>query len=348
MGAMAGPVLEIKDLSVEFRIGKRFVPAVSGVSLAVSRGKTLGIVGESGCGKSVTANAVMQLLPRRVSRISEGSVRLCGRELIGLANEELNQIRGRDVSMVFQEPMTSLNPVHTVGGQLREMLFAHEDDKNRQRADERCIRMLASVGIPAPAQRMKEYPHQLSGGMRQRVMIAMALLCRPALLIADEPTTALDVTIQAQILELIEKMREETGAAVILITHDMGVIANNCDDVAVMYAGQVVEKNTAYGIFVAPRHPYTYGLLRSVPRVDEDAETLYNIQGVVPTLEEMPAGCRFANRCEFAAAVCKERDPGLIETDGGLARCRLYQKDAPAEIARNKQRFESAVKAWFS
>lgn len=352
---MSENVLDVNDLQVEFKIGKRYIPAVSAVSFSIARGKTLGIVGESGCGKTVTASTIMRLLPKRNSKVAGGSVVLCGKELIPLSDKEINGVRGKLVSMIFQEPMTSLNPVHTIGAQLREMLYAHEGAKTdgaagrarrltRAEADEVCADMLAKVGISAPDQRMREYPHQLSGGMRQRVMIAMALLCNPSLLIADEPTTALDVTIQAQILDLMKKLQRETGTSVMLITHDMGVIANNSDSVAVMYAGQIVEYNDVRGIFKRPRHPYTFGLLRSVPRVDEDVEKLHTIDGLVPTLEEMPEGCRFYNRCGYACDVCEANDPGLTEVEGGSVRCWLYRPDAPAEAERLLRRF--SADAW--
>jgi oligopeptide/dipeptide ABC transporter ATP-binding protein len=339
---MAAKVLEIDDIQVEFKIGKKYIPAVSGVSLSIDKGKTLGVVGESGCGKSVTASAVMRLLPKRTGRVSRGAIRLCGQEITGISDKAMNEVRGKMVSMIFQEPMTSLNPVHSVGAQLREMLRAHADaasggkKMSRAQADAVCTDMLRQVGIPAPEQRMKEYPHMLSGGMRQRVMIAMALLCNPALLIADEPTTALDVTIQAQILDLINELRREMGTSVMLITHDMGVIAGNCDDVAVMYAGKIVEYNSVEQLFDSPRHPYTYGLLKAVPRVDEDVETLYSISGLVPTLEEMPEGCRFAGRCEFTCPVCQAEDPGLSEYGGGQVRCWMYREDAPADVAARR------------
>jgi oligopeptide/dipeptide ABC transporter ATP-binding protein len=352
---MAEKVLEIDDIQIEFRIGKKYIPAVSGVSLSIEKGKTLGVVGESGCGKTVTANSVMRLLPKRVSRISRGSIRVCGRELIGISDRELNKTRGKIVSMIFQEPMTSLNPVHTVGAQMREMLYAHPGSPDgadgggepgrrgkipRKEADALCADMLRQVGIPAPEQRMREFPHMLSGGMRQRVMIAMALLCRPALLIADEPTTALDVTIQAQILDLINRLRSEFGASVMLITHDMGVIAGSCDDVAVMYAGKVLEYNCVEAVVMSPRHPYTYGLLKSAPRVDEDVDTLYNIRGLVPTLEDMPAGCRFADRCDYACSVCESEEPGICAFGGGQVRCWLYREDAPEEVMERRRQFE--------
>lgn len=340
---MTENVLEVKELQVEFKINKKYIPAVTDISFAIENGKTFGVVGESGCGKSVSASSIMGLLPKRTGKVTHGSILLRGRELLGLSAKELNKIRGKDISMIFQEPMTSLNPVHTIGAQLREMYYAHTgyytDEKSgkithvsKDAANEVCIKMLTEVGIPEPETRMNEYPHQLSGGMRQRIMIAMALLCNPELLIADEPSTALDVTIQAQILDLMRKLQKEKGTAIMLITHDMGVIANYADYVAVMYAGKIVEYNDVSEIFSAPRCPYTYGLLKSVPRVDEDVERLYTIDGLVPTLEDMPEGCRFYNRCKYACDICKESDPGLLGYRSGKVRCWMYREDAPDDI----------------
>ncbi|MDR2501708.1 MAG: ABC transporter ATP-binding protein [Oscillospiraceae bacterium] len=344
-------VLEVNDLQVEFRIGGRYVPAVSEITFSIPAGATLGIVGESGCGKTVTASTIMRLLPKKKSRVGSGSIRLNGTELLGLSDKAINKARGGEVSMIFQEPMTSLNPVHTVGAQLREMLYAHEGRKTdaagrtrrltRAEADAVCVGMLTQVGIPAPGQRMREYPHQLSGGMRQRVMIAMALICKPSLLIADEPTTALDVTIQAQILDLMRELQRDTGASIMLITHDMGVIAGSSDYVAVMYAGHVVEYGDVRSIFKSPKHPYTFGLLKAVPRVDEDFPRLYTIQGLVPTLEEMPPGCRFAGRCAYACPICERENPGSVPVDGGTVRCWFYREDAAEDIRASRARFIS-------
>ncbi len=347
---MSNNVLEVKDLQVEFKVGKKYIVAVTDVSFDIEQGKTFGVVGESGCGKSVSASSIIGLLPKRTSKISKGSIVLDGKELLGIKTSALNQVRGKEVSMIFQEPMTSLNPVHTIGAQLREMFYAHTGRRtgengrtekvSREEADAECIRMLTEVGITDPASRMKEYPHQLSGGMRQRVMIAMALLCNPKLLIADEPTTALDVTIQAQILDLMRKLQKEKGTSILLITHDMGVIANYADVVAVMYAGKIVEYNDVTKIFKDPKCPYTFGLLKSVPRVDEDVNRLYTIYGTVPTLEEMPAGCRFYNRCSYCCDICTKEDPGLIDYNGGKVRCWMYRDDAPEDIKIMKKKFE--------
>ena len=286
------------------------MPAVDGVSLDVIRGKTLGIVGESGCGKSVLSLSIMRLVAHP-GRISSGRVLLEGRDLAGLSNAEMRGVRGKEIGMIFQEPMTSLNPVHTVGFQITEGIRAHESQASKAELRERGIAALARVRIPSPERRFDEYPHQLSGGMRQRVMIAMALACSPKLLIADEPTTALDVTVQAQILDLLRDLQAETGMAIILITHDLGVIAEMADDVAVMYAGRVVERTTARDLFEDPQHPYTLGLLGSIPRLDEDRERLLAITGAVPPPFALPPGCRFAPRCPFAIEACRAEIPGL-------------------------------------
>ena len=352
---MTDNVLEVKELQVEFKINKKYVPAVTDVSFEIKKGTTFGVVGESGCGKTVSASSIMGLLPKRTSKVTNGSILLDGEEIVGLSIKELNKIRGKKISMIFQEPMTSLNPVHTIGAQLREMYYAHtgvyKDEKTgkikrmpKDEANKICIKMLTEVGIPEPAVRMKEYPHQLSGGMRQRIMIAMALLCNPELLIADEPSTALDVTIQAQILDLMRKLQSEKGTAIMLITHDMGVIANYTDYVAVMYAGKIVEYNDVSSIFDTPRCPYTYGLLKSVPRVDEDVEKLYTIEGLVPTLEDMPAGCRFYNRCKYACKICEKEDPGLIKYGTGKVRCWMYREDAPEDIKKMLTQFNTDTK----
>ena len=275
----------------------------------MEEGETLGIVGESGCGKSVTAHSIMRLLPQPMGQIVGGSVRFGGRDLAGLSVEEMERVRGNDIGMVFQEPMTALNPVHTVGKQLTEVMLLHRDISADQ-AIRDAIELLARVGIPSPDVRMGEYPHQLSGGMRQRVVIAMALACEPALLIADEPTTALDVTIQAQILELIRNLQSDMGMAVILITHDLGVIAETSDHVVVMYAGRVAEQGTVFDIFDRPTHPYTRGLLASIPRLETPPKSrLSIIEGMVPGLMDLPPGCRFQNRCPHAKDDCATQAP---------------------------------------
>ena len=322
---MAETVLKVDGLCVDFKINKKNVSAVEGISFSLDKGEILGIVGESGCGKSVTANAIMGLLPKYTGKISAGSVVLGGKELTTMGEKEQRKVRGKEISMIFQEPMTSLNPVYTVGSQMVEMAQSHTK-MSKKEALELSIEMLRKVEIPEPEQRIKEYPHQLSGGMRQRVMIAMAMMCNPQVLIADEPTTALDVTIQAQILDLMKKLRQDNDTAIMLITHDMGVVAEVTDHVMVMYAGQVVEQNTTENVFKHPKHPYTQGLLKAIPRPDEDAETLYTIPGRVPTLAEMPAGCRFASRCPYATEKCITSAPHLIPCGEGTVRCWKYEE----------------------
>ncbi len=301
--------------------------AVDGVDLEVPRGRTLGIVGESGCGKSVLSLSVMGLVPRP-GRVAEGRVVLEERDLLALPPSEMRRVRGGQVAMIFQEPMTSLNPVHSVGAQIMEAMRAHEPGARDLRG--RAIEALRRVRIPSPERRFEEYPHQLSGGMRQRVMIAMALACNPRVLIADEPTTALDVTVQAQILDLLRALQAETGMAIILITHDLGVVAEMADEVAVMYAGRVVERAPVAALFDDPQHPYTIGLLGSVPRLDEDRERLLAIEGSVPPPFALPPGCRFAPRCPFAVAACREGVPAL--RDIGVAH-RVACIRAPVELA---------------
>jgi peptide/nickel transport system ATP-binding protein len=313
---LTSPLLQIQDLRTVFRTSGGDVAAVDGVSLDVIRGKTLGIVGESGCGKSVLSLSIMRLVAHP-GRIASGRVLLEGRDLAGLSNAEMRGVRGREIGMIFQEPMTSLNPVHTVGFQITEGIRAHEPRASKAELRERGIAALQRVRIPSPERRFDEYPHQLSGGMRQRVMIAMALACSPKLLIADEPTTALDVTVQAQILDLLRDLQAETGMAIILITHDLGVIAEMADDVAVMYAGRVVERTTARDLFEDPQHPYTLGLLGSIPRLDEDRERLLAITGAVPPPFALPPGCRFAPRCPFAIEACRAEIPGLRSISPG-------------------------------
>ena len=284
--------------------------AVDGVDFGLERGRTLGIVGESGCGKSVTALSIMGLVPQPPGRIAGGEVRFEGEDLLQASVQRLRDLRGDQLSMIFQEPMTSLNPAFQVGGQIAEAILRHKD-VNKSGAEKQAVDMLRKVRIPSPETRAREYPHQLSGGMRQRVMIAMALACNPKLLIADEPTTALDVTIQAQILELMRALREELGTAIILITHDLGVIAELADDVIVMYAGKVVERCAVPRLFAEPQHPYTIGLLGSIPRLDLKQERLSAIEGFVPDAAAMPAGCRFHPRCPFSVARCREASPEL-------------------------------------
>jgi peptide/nickel transport system ATP-binding protein len=304
-------VLSINNLITEFDTDEGRVRAVDDVSFTVQAGKTLGIVGESGCGKSVTALSIMRLLPQPMGQIVSGSVELDGTDLTQLPIPQMEQIRGARISMVFQEPMTALNPVHTVGRQLTEALLIHKDI-TPDAAIRESVGMLDRVGIPSPDVRMTEYPHQLSGGMRQRVVIAIALACKPDFLIADEPTTALDVTIQAQILELIKELQADMGMSVILITHDLGVIAETCDEVVVMYAGKVAERGSVFDIFDRAAHPYTRGLLKSIPTLNTAPKsTLSVIDGMVPGLLDLPEGCRFENRCTFSREQCISNAPGL-------------------------------------
>jgi len=305
----AAPLLAIENLRTVFRSSDGDLPAVDGVSVSVAAGRTLGIVGESGCGKSVLSLSVMRLVPRP-GRIAGGSIRFEGRDLVALPEAEMRGLRGGSIGMIFQEPMTSLNPVHTVGRQITEAVRAHRD-LSPAAAKDVAIESLRRVRIPAPERRFDEYPHQLSGGMRQRVMIAMALSCEPKLLIADEPTTALDVTIQAQILDLLRALQQETGMAIILITHDLGVVAEMADDVAVMYAGRVVETGPVGAVFGDAQHPYTLGLFGSVPRLDGESASLLAIEGTVPPPFALPPGCRFNPRCAFASDRCRSEMPAL-------------------------------------
>jgi oligopeptide/dipeptide ABC transporter ATP-binding protein len=311
-------LLEVDRLVTEFATDRGPVRAVDGVSFAVPRGKTVGVVGESGSGKSVTALSILRLVSARVA----GAVRYDGRDLLGLSEKEMRRIRGNNISMIFQEPMTSLNPVYTTGEQVAEAVRLHQR-ATRRAAWDRAVDMFRLVGIPAPAERARAYPHQMSGGMRQRVMIAMALACHPDLLIADEPTTALDVTIQAQILELLARLQRELGMSVLLITHDLGVVAETCEDVVVMYAGRVVERAPVAELFAAPRHPYTAALLRSVPSLDDEPGTrLTEIPGLVPPLSALPAGCKFQERCPSVQERCRAEEPELVElTPGHHTRC---------------------------
>ncbi len=310
---MSEPLLEIRGLKTWFGAGTDAVRAVDGVSLSVAAGETLAVVGESGCGKTVTARSVLQLIDRPPGRFVAGQILWRGRDLLPLSASEMDRIRAREIAMVFQEPMTSLNPVYTVGEQIAESLRTHER-LSRKAALAEAAEMLRLVQIPDPARRLHDYPHQFSGGMRQRVMIAMALACKPQLLIADEPTTALDVTIQAQILDLLADMKARLGMAIMLITHAMGVVAENAGRVAVMYAGVVVEQAPVAELFANPRHPYTQGLIRSIPRVDAQAHgrtRLEQIRGTVPSLRALPPGCRFSPRCPAAIPECSAAEPAL-------------------------------------
>lgn len=322
---MAETVLNVQHLQVKFRVSKtETLTAIQDVTFSVKEGETLGIVGESGCGKSVTANTILRLLPEKTTVIAGGSINFEGQDLTKLSLKEMRKVRGSKISMIFQEPMTSLNPVYRIGDQMVEMYQANNSISKKE-AWKKAAGMLEKVGIPSPEQRMHEFPHNLSGGMRQRVMIAMALSSEPALLIADEPTTALDVTIQAQVLELMRDLQNQMNTAVLLITHDMGVVAENADYVMVMYAGEVVEYGSARSIFKNGMHPYTMGLLESIPRLDQDTDQLNTIDGTVPSLSQMPKGCRFSNRCSLCMDRCKEETPELRELEEGhQVRCFLY------------------------
>jgi oligopeptide/dipeptide ABC transporter ATP-binding protein len=311
-------LLEVEALRTHFATEGGEFRAVDGVSFSVDAGKTLGIVGESGCGKSVTSLSVMGLLPARIARIAGGSIRFKGTDLLALDEDAKRDLRGNRLAMIFQEPMTSLNPAFTIGDQIMEGLVRHKG-LGREQARQAAIEMLRKVRIPAPEERVDDYPHQLSGGMRQRAMIAIALACGPELLIADEPTTALDVTVQAQILDLLRDLQRDTGAAILLISHDLGVIAEMADHVAVMYAGRVVERAAVEALFDAPQHPYTIGLLGSIPRLDQEQERLAVIEGSVPDPANPPPGCRFEPRCPFADAECRAAQPDLRDVLPGHA-----------------------------
>ena len=317
-------LLKVEGLQVQFQTKKGVNTSVDGVSFSIGKGEILGIVGESGCGKSVTSLSILQLLGTN-AKISQGSIKLSGRELLGLSEEEMCKIRGNEIAMIFQDPMTALNPTLTIGEQLIEPLVIHQG-YSKADARKEAVEVLKKVGIAAPEKRMKEYPHQLSGGMRQRVMSAMAVSCAPKLLIADEPTTALDVTIQAQILELMLELRQNMETAIILITHDMGVVAETADNILVLYAGKVVEYGSVKDIFNAPKHPYTQGLLSSIPPLQEDVEELNTIEGTVPAPGQMPAGCRFGPRCPHAGEHCRREQPGLYPVEGALVSCFQYAK----------------------
>jgi oligopeptide transport system ATP-binding protein len=322
---VAEPLLQVDRLVTAFKLESGILRAVDQVSFSINRGETLGLVGESGCGKSVTSLSILRLIASPPGRIESGKILFAGKDLVTLPEAEMRSMRGNRISMIFQEPMTSLNPVFTIGDQIAEVFRIHQK-ASRSEARQKAIEMLNLVKIPAPESRIDDYPHQLSGGMRQRVMIAMALACRPQLLIADEPTTALDVTIQAQILDLIQKLQKELNMAVLLITHDLGVVAEVCDRVVVMYAGRVVEEGSVYQLFNDPRHPYTHGLLKSIPKLGHRSEYLQTIEGTVPSLMQLPQGCRFQTRCPKVHEACRKGEPPLQPVDGKphhLAACFL-------------------------
>jgi oligopeptide/dipeptide ABC transporter ATP-binding protein len=324
---MNNPLLEIRGLKTYFFTRKGVVKAVDGVDLSLNEGETLGLVGESGCGKTVTALSIMRLISEPIGRITEGSINFEGRDLVKATESEMRTIRGNRISMIFQEPMTSLNPVLKVGDQISEAIQLHQEVSKKEGWD-RSVEMLRLVGIPSPESRVNEYPHQMSGGMRQRVMIAMALSCHPRLMIADEPTTALDVTIQAQILDLINRLKERVGSAILLITHNLGVVAEVAQYVGVMYAGYIVEYADVITLFREPRHPYTVGLFQSIPkkRGARKRERLQAIPGLVPDLLELPKGCKFQDRCSRVFQRCTEEAPLLLKLNGShQVRCWLYE-----------------------
>ena len=318
-------LLEVKDLKTYFYTDAGVGKAVDGVTFSLEKGKVLGIVGESGCGKSVTSLSIMRLVDTTTGKYEGGEILFEGKDILKLSEKEMRKLRGNKISMIFQEPMTSLNPVFTIGYQIMESLMLHKG-LDKKAAHARAIELLELVGIPEAAKRVDEYPHQLSGGMRQRVMIAMALAGDPELLIADEPTTALDVTIQAQILDLLKSLQKKLNMSIIIITHDLGVIAEMADEVAVMYAGDIVEKAKTKELFADPKHPYTIGLMNSIPDIDDEHDRLNTLEGLVPSLYEMPKGCRFAPRCAYRCAECESNRIHLTDLeDGRQVRCRRYE-----------------------
>lgn len=328
---MTEPLLEVKNLRINFKTYAGLVQAVRGVDFTLAKGETLAIVGESGSGKSVTSNALMRLIPQPAGRYEDGQILFEGKDLLKLSEREMESIRGNEIAMIFQDPMTALNPTMRVGKQIMEVILTHKKGVSKEAAKQRAIELLAEVGIPDPERRFKQYPHEFSGGMRQRVVIAIALAAEPKILIADEPTTALDVTIQAQILELMKKIQEKNGNAIIFITHDLGVVANVADRVAVMYAGQIVEYGSSHDIFYNPKHPYTWGLLGSMPDLDsEDSEELYTIPGAPPNLINPPVGDAFAPRNPYALAIDYKAEPPFYEVSPShYAKTWLLHPEAP-------------------
>ncbi len=324
---MSEPLLSVRNLKTYFYTEEGVMPSVDGVDFDLAPGETLAIVGESGCGKSVTSLSIMGLVQTPPGKIVDGEILYQGQDLLKKSKKEMRAIRGDEISMIFQEPMTSLNPVFTVGRQIMESFRIHQH-LDKKAAREKTIEMIRLVGIPAPEKVVDEYPHELSGGMRQRIMIAMALACSPKILIADEPTTALDVTIQAQIMHLLRRLKDETGTSIILITHDLGVVAQIAQNAMVMYAGQAVEYAPVKSIYKDPLHPYTQGLLKSIPNLNESVDSLYSIKGMVPSPKDYPKGCRFCPRCDCAKAVCQEKQPPLMEMpDGRKVRCWKYDAE---------------------
>jgi peptide/nickel transport system ATP-binding protein len=339
-------ILEVKNLKTKFRTDNGIITVVDGVDFSIKQGETLGIVGESGCGKSVTSLSIMQLLQPNAS--NEGEIIFQGRDILKLREKELKKLRGNEMAMIFQEPMTSLNPLHTVGKQIEEAIQLHMDLSKRE-TKERAIAMLKLLGLPRPEEIHGEYPHQLSGGMRQRIMIAMAMACNPKLIIADEPTTALDVTIQAQILDLLRDLKAKSGMSLMLITHDLAVVAEMCDRVIVMYAGQVVEETNVRALFSSPKHPYTKGLIDSIPKFDEETEYLNTIPGTVPMAYQMPKGCRFAPRCSQVKEICFEQVPQLKEIESNhKCRCWLYEEGGEKSGYKESNSRSETIKEVFS
>ncbi|WP_169085719.1 ABC transporter ATP-binding protein [Paenibacillus sp. PL91] len=333
---MTQHLLEVQGLKTEFKRGSGSITAVAGVDFHIKKGEVLGLVGESGCGKSVTSLSIMRLLKDTPGKIAGGAVRFEGTDLTSISEKDMRRIRGNEMAMIFQEPMTSLNPVLRIGLQLAEPIMLHLG-YSRKKAREHAIHMLKLVGIPRAEELVDDYPHQLSGGMRQRVMIAMAMSCNPKLLIADEPTTALDVTIQAQILDLMKRLKEEQDMGMLLITHDLGVVAELCDRVVVMYAGRVVEEASVHELFANPQHPYTKGLIQSVPKLRQNVRRLDSIKGNVPDLSQMPQGCKFAPRCSFVMESCLTKEPDLLPIEGlsdRKSRCLLTQQENTEGVGR--------------
>ncbi|MGG1664346.1 ABC transporter ATP-binding protein [Brevibacillus sp. NRS-1366] len=322
---MTSVLLEVDQLFMRFKTEKGLLPAVNNVSFHVNKGETVALVGESGCGKSVTSLSIMRLIARQEGQV-EGSIRFKNRELNRLSDKEMRALRGNEISMIFQEPMTSLNPVHTVGKQIGEVFKVHTNFSKAEK-EQKTVEILKKVGIPRADKIIREFPHQLSGGMKQRVMIAMAMACQPDLLIADEPTTALDVTIQAQILDLMNELKRDSNTAILLITHDLGVVAEMADRIMVMYYGEIVEEAEVTSIFSNPKHPYTVGLLRSVPGIEKERDRLEPIKGNVPLLGEVISGCPFFSRCEYAHEKCRQEKPPLMNIDNQRVRCWLYARE---------------------
>lgn len=324
-------LLQVKNLKTQFKLKNGIVNAVDGVDIDVDKGEVVAIVGESGSGKSVTSLSIMGLIPNPPGEIAGGEIIFKDSDLLKKSQKDMQDIRGKEISMIFQEPMTSLNPVFTIKRQITETLIRHEN-LSKEEALKRAVNMLDLVGIPSPEMRINDYPHQMSGGMRQRVMIAMALACNPELLIADEPTTALDVTIQAQILDLMLKLKNKLNTAILLITHDMGVVAEIANKVLVMYCGKVVEKAAASDLFDKPLHPYTEGLLQSIPQMDEKRDKLFMIPGMVPNPLKMPAGCAFSTRCNRCMEICRTKEPPMTEVEGRQVRCFLYADSKERQV----------------